>query len=580
MSGGKTWWKWPLGLALLFETLFGAYDHRNLLVAGEFGALVSEQYVWIGALAGVAIIGLAGVRQRPSRIGWRDLPLLALAIPPIVWWVLDRGMVHIGGYDQSVLANFGWVLLQGRRPHVDFPCTLTPHFYLGSKYAYLWFGVAWRSNVILSAIYAGVSFAWSYLLLRSMDLPKTSAAVIALLGQSLCLMLSCYFWYNAVGTNDAILLFLSARAWVDRPRSKLLFASLATAFAIVLLDKPNGWVLPVCLAVGFLGSREHRVRFAGCMLATLGLILVAAYFGPFDIMATLRMYPRLAKARPPGLEMVFHSLNFSRWHGPIETGKACIFVATFVAAAFVYVRARRSAGQTSDGRGWASAWTYAGALAIGAAFFFTNGEPKCTDLAVPTVAFAVWVAKREPWRIEDGVYSPRRIALICAVWLCLFCLCQGLFDGWIRYRVYYICPEAFWQRKISDEPVATAYMSGVRGSPKLVQVMDDLVRTVNKYPDGEIFFGPWLEFAYPAFGRPSPDRFPVWWHPGISYFPDDADFAVEAFSNRQFDTLIFLKDVYYQMPPAILDGLEEWYVVDEVCPTVTVYRRKGKAIQP
>jgi hypothetical protein len=560
---------------VVFEVLLGAFDHRELLTPGEFAGVVSDQYVWLAAIAGAALIGLGLIRQSPSRIGWPDIPLLALAVAFVVWWVLNRGMIHIGGYDHSLLANYGWLQLQGMRPHVDFPCTLNPHFYLGVKYAFTWFGVAWRSTVILAAVYAGVSFTWSYFLLRSMDLPKTTAGLIALLGQSLCLMMGCYFWYNSVGANDGIILVLAALAWAERPCSKLLFASVTVALALVLLDKPNGWVLPACVAIGFLGSREHRVRFLGCILGAAGIVLAVAYFGPFDIAATIRVYAHLARNRPPGLAAVFHSLNFKRWHAPVELGKLCIFTATFLVVSVASLWTHRSTWRTTDGRWWAGLWAYLGALAMGLALFATNFEPKCTDLAVPSVAFAVLVAKRAPWRSGSAVPDARQILVKCGAWLCLFILVQGLFNGWIRYRVYYINPGQFWQKTVSDEPVATSFMAGVRGSPRLVGVMDDLVEAVSSHPSDRVFFGPWIEFAYPAFGKKPPERFPVWWHPDISYFPEDASFALEAFRNGEFDTLITLRDnLLLGMPEEITSRLGEWYVVDKFVGALTVYRRK------
>jgi hypothetical protein len=388
-------------------------------------------------------------------------------------------------------------------------------------------------------------------------------------------MMGGYFWYNSVGSNDGIILVLAALAWVDRPRSRTLLASMAVAIALVLLDKPNSWVLPACLAVGFLGSREHRARFLGCVLGATGVVLAVAYVGPFDIAATLRVYAHLAKSRPPGLEAVAHSLNFKRLHAPVELGKMFVFTATFVAMAVIALWTHRSDWRTTDGRWWARLWAYAGALAMGAALFATNFEPKCTDLAVPAVAFAVLVAKGAPWRTVGAAPSARELLAKCGVWLCLFILCQGLFNGWIRYRVYYINPGQFWQKELSEAPVATPFMSGVRGSPRLVAVMDDLVGAANSHPTDRIFFGPWIEFAYPALGKKPPEGFPVWWHSGISCFPEDEAFALEAFRNGQFDTLIILREnLLIGMPEEIARRLDEWYVVEEYVGALTVYRRR------
>jgi hypothetical protein len=684
---GGPWWRWVVWSGIAVAVALRAFFHSPLAVAEQPSA-IAEQYVWLGAAAAAGLVVLARIRQRPTAIGWPDVLAASLAAPLIAWWVLDRGMVHIGGYDHSALVNYGWLQQVGMRPHVDFPCTLCPHFYLGIKYAFAWFGVAWRSAVLLGAIYAAVSFVWSYYLLRTLDLPRLRAGLVALLAQSMCLMMSGYFWYNSVGTTDLIILFLSALAWVDRPRSVALFASVTAALALVLLDKPNGWMLPACLAIGLFGSGGHRWRFPACLLAALGVIAMVAWLGPFDPAATLRMYVRLGKSRTPGIEPILHSLHFDNWHGPFETGKLSVFVATFLTAAPVCLWTHRAEWRTAGGRAWARLWVYAGALATGAAFFFTNHEPKCTDMALPAVALAVWLAKlecregpgyeltpgqvgltcaiwlgvfafcqgritgrvhlldfemraselavpalafmawavryepwggisggaqkwvyaaaavtagallysgyvprwtdlavvavavaakvvgREPWSALRFTGDPRRAAAAFGVWLCLFSLGQGLVNGWNRYRVFYVCPDEFWQREVSGEPPATAFLAGVRGSPRLVRVMRDLDAAVQKHPDGEIFFGPCIEFAYAAFGRTPPTGFPVWWHPGTSYFPADAARAVNAFRTRQFDTLIFLDKKFHQMPPEIEHRLREWYDIEDESGTVTVYRRK------
>jgi hypothetical protein len=199
---------------------------------------------------------------------------------------------------------------------------------------------------------------------------------------------------------------------------------------------------------------------------------------------------------------------------------------------------------------------------------------------VATVAIAAGELPCRPRRLIRFYANPRQIALLFGVWLCLFCLCQGLSYGWLRFRVFCNCPGEFWEREVSPEPVATAFMAGVHGGPRLVQVMRDLDTVVRKHPDESIFFGPWIEFAYPAFGRRPPEGFPVWWHPGNSYFAKDAAVAVHAFRTRRFDVLVLLNHltnpVTYNMPNPIPRDLEKWYTVDEVYGTLTVYRRKAE----
>jgi hypothetical protein len=696
MRRWKLWCACAGGCGLSIVAVLVALRH---VLAGDlffspatYSDVVFWQYVWLTAIAGVVLVGLCLIGQRPSRPGWHDVLLPALAVPLIAWWILDRGMVHIGGYDHSLLANCGWLQVQGMRPHVDFPCTLCPHFYLAAKYGFLWFGVAWRSAVILAAVYAAVSFTWSYFLLRSLELPAVTAGLIALLAQSLSLMLGCYFWYNSVAAADATVLVLSALAWVDRPRSRLLFASVTVALALVLLDKPNGWVLPVCIAVGFAGSREHRLPFLGCVLGSLGIVAAVAQLGPFDVAATLRVYLRLSKTRVPNMEDVRYSLMFDPLRGKFDVSLLVFFVSTFSTVLAVGLLSHRAAWRTTNRRWWATLWVYAGALAFGVASFFTNSDLGCMDLAVPTVAFAVWLAKCDARGTTTSVTGPRHLALAFAValclfgllrevlfdllrgaaflprfrnadltdlavpalalalwfamrrprwasarqakwalagalvlagvllwkdyrpnwtapgvlalafaaslegvepeklirfnvrlrgvavllgaWLCLFCLCQGLFNGWTRYRVLRICGGYFWQPQVVDEEPRTPFLAGVRCGPKLVQLMKELNEVVSEHPEESVFFGPWIEFGYPAFGRNPPAGFPVWWHGGTSYFPEDAEFVTEAIRNRKIGVLIFVRDIFHRMPESMVAEINKQYTADKSYPSLTVYLAK------
>jgi hypothetical protein len=125
-------------------------------------------------------------------------------------------------------------------------------------------------------------------------------------------------------------------------------------------------------------------------------------------------------------------------------------------------------------------------------------------------------------------------------------------------------------------------MAGVRGSPRLVKVMRDLDHAVAKHPNQTIFFGPWLEFAYPAFGRRPLVGFPIWWHPGISYLPQDDICALLSSMADRSEILIFLKRDrtltanFYHMPDLVPELIGKLYTLDENCETVAVYRRRPK----
>src|SRR5208283_5372101 len=80
-------------------------------------------------------------------------------MPLIGCFIMRCGMHQIGGYDHSILVDFGWRLYQGQIPYKDFPCTVPIAFPLGAKFAFQWFGVSWRSIIAMTALFSMATFA-------------------------------------------------------------------------------------------------------------------------------------------------------------------------------------------------------------------------------------------------------------------------------------------------------------------------------------------------------------------------------------------------------------------------------------
>jgi hypothetical protein len=107
-------------------------------------------------------------------------------------------------------------------------------------------------------------------------------------------------------------------------------------------------------------------------------------------------------------------------------------------------------------------------------------------------------------------------------------------------------------------------------------VAREVEQVLGQNPGARVWFGPRMQWGYPAFGRPSPVGQPSWWHPGVS-FPasKEADY-VENWLGQEFELLIFLgRDATY-LSPALLAEISKRYTRVPGDTAVTVLQLKPK----
>jgi len=72
--------------------------------------------------------------EKSARLDGRDYPFLIGFVALLIAFAISQlGMVQFGGFDHSVLVDVAWRLVQGQKPHVDFPCTLPVGFIIGAN---------------------------------------------------------------------------------------------------------------------------------------------------------------------------------------------------------------------------------------------------------------------------------------------------------------------------------------------------------------------------------------------------------------------------------------------------------------
>jgi hypothetical protein len=466
-------------------------------------------------------------------------------------------MIQFGSYDQSIIINSGWLQLLGRKAGVDYPYTLPPLFFLGCKYAMQWLGVSWRANIILTAGYAAVTCVWCYALLRALDLPHRLSLFIAFAGQALTLMLTSFWWHNALTGLAAIVLTLSALGWLHRPDSRLLPVSLTVALVLVLLSKPNAWVLPVAIVIVFLVSPHHRYRACWCLLiaiAVSGLLVQVLVINVPSLLHTYRELARTRAADPEQLQALLH-LGKEKGELDLEVLKLYALAAVF-AALWLAPRPAASdhnpSAQNRHGLLSKENLSYAAALATGVAFFVGNKEMKTMDLALPVLMAGVWAAtygRTLPAATGMARFAGRAIVFV-ALWFLCYSTFEALCAGWVRERLQFV-GKHYYDRVLCQKPPGTPLFTGVRSGCALVRTIDQLNQFLTKHPRDPVFFGMHLEFAYAAFDRAPPRGLPIWWHFGTSYLPEDLPKLASIFHSRKIPWLIFPteapEEMYYHL---------------------------------
>jgi hypothetical protein len=203
------------------------------------------------------------------------------------------------------------------------------------------------------------------------------------------------------------------------------------------------------------------------------------------------------------------------------------------------------------------------------AMFNTNGELKTCDTMPLVIALAV-VAFR-PWskRRIDG------IGRAATVMVTVFFLVLSGYWSVTRERVRGIGEGTFFEN-VPAQTIQTGFLRGLHSGPRLIAVLRQIDRVLDRYPSNKVFFGPRMEFSYAVYRRDPPRGLPVWWDPGASFAVSDMPPVLRALENDDFDLMVFLKDDRTRMPLAALQRKLSGYEQVSGFSELDVYiRRKG-----
>ncbi len=484
------------------------------------------------------------------------LPVLAAAA--LAAAVLHFGMIHFGGFDGSALLQGAWRYHQGQAPYTEIVAPGVPPSYLVFPgLAFGLFGVSWHSLVLLTALYAAGTFLVQHVLLRRLGFGLAPALGLAFAVQAVSLLPLSWWHYNQA-TSVAGALFVTASVLFIRERG--LASSLLFIACTVLLSwmKVNvaGFLLAGVGVVMLCRCGERR-RYLACLAAAVALSVAAMLAARVSPAALVRALLE-ASGRVGHLGM----LRMCLWSVDMGEAAATLAVlAVVMAACCVYAwHCRRKICCN-----WRPAPDFAVVLLAIAAGFIgmaTNLDHNMADAPCVITGCGILLCA---WRPSSDHVSSRGFARAAVVGIGLLAAI-GLGFTVFRSRVASIGPGMFYEEgetvMLSQPPL----FDGLRAGPRLALELRDMQALLDALPPGIrqkglVFFGPRMEFGYPAFGVTPPPGMPVWWMGTGEGRPETVHAVVETFRRWNPVCGIFLRGDATYMPPELIDHLNRNYLI-------------------
>jgi len=463
-------------------------------------------------------------------IQWRGL--IWLTAISLGAGVFRLGMYQFGGWDEGLVVHIATYYAQGFKPYFDFPCNMPPLFMAGIRSSVWLFGFKWSSVILLTAIFASLTFLWMFSLLRIISVPRHSALFIALCAEMSTMLVIPFWWFNNSSSVSVVLLFLSALACLQQSLRIFPWVSLSLSLGMVVTCKPND--LPICLAVFALlivkGSLHRTRAVCACAgaVAVFLLVCIEAQMPPTEL---IRSYLEIGRLRgSPFLFLPFRQMT------SLERSTHVWFILLIVVcfAALLGLTARR---RPFPGR---LLFICIVAALTSLEMTCTNSEIKTSDLAVLLVAIAILCLR--PWETE--AVSLGRKSVLMAM-LSLFMVVSGYLSV-TSSRIQAIGPGAYYQVGPTNI-IEGGFLSGLKTGPHLQRVISDTAQVLSRWPSERVFFGPRVEFEYAVFNKPVTKGMPLLWDPGNLFSGERLPMLIRTFQQDDPELLIFLKDDYTRM---------------------------------
>ncbi len=209
------------------------------------------------------------------------------------------------------------------------------------------------------------------------------------------------------------------------------------------------------------------------------------------------MRQRLLHAGKPSL-FGFHDIN------PLDLARVVLYVAVLAFPLWFIVSNCFSAIQRREYRRVARELLFLFAALVSAFGMFSNGELK-------DVEWSVWIAVDAVLLFGTRAAAVRSRRFYLAFFAAI--VFSDLYMGAVRYRVFSTGPHMYFEWNDSNQSPGVPFFRNLKASTRFNNVVDQVGETLKTNPQ-PVFFGPRMEFAYAAFGLPSPRHIPLFWTPG------------------------------------------------------------------
>jgi hypothetical protein len=522
---------------------------------GFWAALVIA-FVLYPAFPGLA----AALRPR-----WRSahtVVALATAVAGLFAFILSFGTRQFGAWDFGIIIDAGWRLMQGQALYKDFVCPMPAGFFLGVKLAYQLFGVRWISIVSITAVFAGGSFVWMYFLFAALLPSRFKAFLAALTIQVVSMLLFCYWWYNNITSVSAVLFLLSCLLYLQRNESLAIQISYTASLALLGFMKANtaGPLIVAGVLLLFLAtprSRKPRMLLWTAVAAAANVTILL--LNRVSLPGLFSSYLMSVRERGTSVDYLWSQLDY------VDLSSSAMMCCVFLA----WWPPFRRAIATRSARGVAGSLLLVAALLSSVTAMFTNVDLKDVDWPL---LIAAGVLLLNDSAIASSAAIPWRI--LARLWVCFLCavVAGDVYAGAERYRVYTIGPHMFFEAGPLVSP-GTRFFGGVKASPMLRDVMKQTAEVL-KTAQRPVFFGSRMEFAYAAFGEPSPKDLGIFWGPGTSFPRDEESLMEEMWRRKRFRTVILVQNDTTLYSDLFAEMIYATYTLDKRWPDIAVLRLK------